>query len=86
MCGERWFHGPLPFGLQRTRNVQLHGVCLAWRAGSMGVASHSGLRRECYALLCEGAQARFSRKSAPHPVVRGGSTVLIVKPLGRKPW
>ena len=32
------------------------------------VASHSGLRRECHALLCKGAQARFCRESAPHPL------------------
>ena len=30
------------------------------------VASHSGLRRECHALLYEGAQGRFYGKSAPH--------------------
>jgi hypothetical protein len=62
------------------------------------VASHSDLPRERTApcsvalgvkkrvLMRSSMEARklgSSRKSAPRPVVRGGSTVLVVKPLGR---
>jgi hypothetical protein len=36
--------------------------------GRVTVAPHSGVRRECLALLYEGAHARFCRESAPHPL------------------
>ena len=76
-CGSAEPPQALALGTNETPRAKLHDATLVCRADATkdrrerskrrprtAVASHSGLRRECYALLCEGAQARFCRKSA----------------------